>query len=224
MVAELAAPEGTNAETTVTNAETTPTTTVEMTATTKNELPPQTEDVAAVALQPAPRPPTVRLSSSAPAAPPEPDGRLVAVAPDLDSCAQPTGRVPLSDACNQARAVSPLLPPVGLPTNLPAAVTAISEATRGVSRQRDNQMAAERDERKKPPSVVAVPAGSAQDDTLASGGGSSGGSTGGARTLRIDAIHQRLSPLQPPSTFQQAPIPDLIPTGELQAPPTARPG
>jgi hypothetical protein len=212
IVAELPAPDGADAET----------------AAPKDELAPET-DMAAVALNPL-RAPSVGLSSPAPApapAPtltPEPGLGVLAVAADLYGCAQPRGRVPLSDACTRARAVSPLLPAVQLPTSLPAAVAAISQATREVARQRDKQEAAARDVQKKPPSVVAVPDGAAQDDTLAAGGGSTGGSTSGARTLRIDAIHQRISPLPPPSTFPQAPIPDLVPMGELEAPPTARPG
>lgn len=209
ILAELPAPEGADADT----------------ATSKDELAPETNDVAAVALNPL-RAPTVGLSSPAPAPAPAAESKVgvLAIAADINGCERPTGRVPLSDACTRARVISPLLPAVQLPTSLPAAVTAISEVNREVARQRDKQEAAERDVQKKPPSVVAVPAGTAQDDTLAAGGGSGGGSTSGARTLRIDAIHQRISPLRPPSTFPQAPIPDLVPMGELEAPPTARPG
>lgn len=194
----------------------------------EEELTVLSEHVAAVALQAPLEPPTVGLSNPAPAPAPapkpeKPDVRGVAV--DPDECAQPTARVPLSDACTRARAVSPLLPAVRPPpSSLPAAVAAISEVTRAVAQRRGKQREAEREEKKLPPSAVGVPVGSAQDESLGAGGGSAGGASGGAGALRIVAIHQTFSPLRPPSTFLQAPVPEYAPTGELDGPPTARPG
>ena len=192
----------------------------------EEELTVLSEHLAAVALQAPLQPPTVGLSSPAPAPAPKPEKLDVrAVAADAADCAQPTARVPLSDACTRARAVSPLLPAIRPPpSNLPAAVTAISEATRDVARRRGKQPGAEGEEQKKPPSAVAIPVGSAQDEALGAGGGSAGGAAGGAGTLRVVAIHQTFSPLRPPSAFLQAPVPEHVPTGELDGPPTARPG
>jgi len=205
----------------------------------EDDLSPETDDATAVALQD-PSSPTVGLSSpledlaSATVPKPEPPGdvlrdnvlgsEVLGVASELDACAQPTGRVPLSAACNRIRVLSPLLPAVPVPTSLPEAVAAISQATRDVARRRDRQEAAASGVDKKPPSVSALPAGAAQDQGLAVGSGSSGGSAGSAGTTRVDAVHQGMSPLQPPATLPQVPVPELVLTGELELPPIARPG
>lgn len=140
------------------------------------------------------------------------------------SCAQPRALVPLSQRCQQVRAVAALRVILNTAPGPEARATLERVTTPATVRQVEARAPPESKAAKKRPVAElrpTIPFGSSGQGATNDGFNGSSGSTWSSRVLALAAVPLRVPwPLR----FAQLVLPSTIPHGVIAAPPTARPG